>query len=305
MVATTQPRLPIEVIDMILQRAEAPALPSAVRSNSWIGALACKALYRFVDHRLSASQTIVLLKTLSIGHDARTDRHARIPLPSIYVRALRIDFAHHFITANLLRLVRRALSMLTDLRDLNLEFTSRDSRSSLAWVLEGCTAARARLERFSTSIRCDAALAGFLENQPLITELSLRGFQLADPPSNFSLTPTALPQLASFRVVHAGTPVLAIVLSQRPVEAVGFTLFREDCYQALDTLALSAKPIRRLTVLSLDESENTRPATLISALASRMPSLEALHIIILLASYSAVRAYAVHATATRTNLALG
>lgn len=288
MEANTQACLPIEVVDMILRKAEASALPSAMRCNSWAGALACKALYRFVDYRLDPGQTIALLKTLSVTQNSRTDRLARIPLPSAYVRTLRIDFSRHFVTANLLRLVQRALSALPDLRDLNLEFSLRDSRFSLGWVLDGCAVAGARLERFSTSIRCDASLAAFLEVQPRIIELSLRGFQLADPPSTFTLSPTALPELASFRVVHAGTPVLAIVLSQRPVEAVGFTLFREDCYQSLDTLALSAKPIKRLTVLSLDESENTRPAKLVSALASRMPSLEALHIIILLASYSAV-----------------
>ena len=286
-VAKNSPSLPLEIIDMIFQDAHQSALASASRCNTLFYPLACRTLYRTVETSPKGRKCIRILKTLCAAQRP-AGRSKRIPLPALFVRTVCLDLSKHYVTANLLRLVHRALSCLPNLLDLRIEFSLKDNRFHLGWVLEGCILANAQLERLSTSVRCDSILSSFLESQPKIVDLCLRGFQLNEPHTVFTLSATALPHLAGFRVVHAGMPVLGTVMKGRPVEAVGLTLFREDCYRALDTVTLSTKPVKRLTLLSLDDTDNTRPDVLLHAIAIRMPELEALHIIVLLASYTTV-----------------
>ncbi|GBE85675.1 hypothetical protein SCP_0801970 [Sparassis crispa] len=192
------------------------------------------------------------------------------------VRKLSIDWTHHRVLGNLFRLLRHALEQLTSLHTLSVELSPDDNHFNLAWIFPERTFS---LRTLSTSVRCDAPLARFLETQPRISELSLRGFQTSQP---FNLNPSALPMLTSFRVVHAGTPVLSVVLKDRPIEGVSLSLFPDDGFLPLDTLRLPSRPIKRLTIMSLD---STPPNVLIPEVSVRLPRLEALHVVVLMAQY--------------------
>ena len=69
------------------------------------------------------------------------------------------------------------------------------------------------------------------------------------------------------------------------MESVSLSLFMEDGFAPLDTLRLSKREIKRLTIMSLD---TTPPTVLIPEVAVRAPNLEALHIVVLMARYDEV-----------------
>ncbi|KAI0942343.1 hypothetical protein AcW1_002999 [Taiwanofungus camphoratus] len=266
----TQPPFPIEIVEYILEKLTAEELSPVLRANSLLYAIAVRVLYRNVSD-LPIRRTVPCLRTLGSGTTSAT-----------LVHNLNIDWTYCTPTGNLFRLLNCALQQLTALRHLSLEFSPHENQFSLAWLFDGCTF---RLRTLATSIRCDFALAQFLETQPRIQELCLRGFQTNSP---FILTPSALPELTSFRAVHAGAPVLSQVLRGRPVEGVSLSLFSEDGLAPLDTLTLSSRPIKRLTVMSLD---HTSPCALLDEVAMRTPGLEALHIVILVAQFDRVRQF--------------
>jgi hypothetical protein len=56
------------------------------------------------------------------------------------------------------------------------------------------------------------------------------------------------------------------------------SLHPDDATQSLDALLLSARPLRRLTVLSFDFES---PIALIAEISTRFPMLEALHAVVL------------------------
>jgi hypothetical protein len=63
-------------------------------------------------------------------------------------------------------------------------------------------------------------------------------------------------------------------------------LFSEHGYRALEVLAQTSTPVRRLTILIVDASA---PTELFPQLAARLPHLEALHIVALVQEYNLVR----------------
>jgi hypothetical protein len=157
--------------------------------------------------------------------------------------------------------------------------------------------------------RLDQDLASFLESQPEIRDLSLRGIPActSDP---FTIPPSALPHLESFRSVHVDPDTLgevsarvhpesasrtvvypvkltaaAQVIATRPVQGISLSLFSEHGYRALEVLARTSTPVRRLTILIVDASA---PSELFPQLAARLPHLEALHIVALVQQYSLV-----------------
>jgi len=77
----------------------------------------------------------------------------------------------------------------------------------------------------------------------------------------------------------------AQVIATRPVQGISLSLFSEHGYRALEVLARTSTPVRRLTILIVDASA---PSELFPQLAARLPHLEALHIVALVQQYSLV-----------------
>jgi hypothetical protein len=75
------------------------------------------------------------------------------------------------------------------------------------------------------------------------------------------------------------------VIATRPVQGISLSLFSEHGYRALEVLARTSTPVRRLTILIVDASA---PNELFPQLAARLPHLEALHIVALVQHYSLV-----------------
>lgn len=275
-------KLPKEVLDTILSYPELGRadLHAVLFVNSVFHDLALRHLYRSIvanlsiepahGPTLSPARCIALLHTL-----------CRSPALGALVRELQLDWSQHQPTGTLFRLLNRALRALPNLSVLALEVSSAAGRFSLAWVFDGC---RGALTSFTTSARCDGALARFLATQPLLEEVCLRGFRAHDP---FALPPGALPRLRAFRAIHAGPAVFAEVVRGRPVEAITLSLFTEDGLATLAVLAQSARPLRKLTIMSLD---CTDPALMLAEVARTSPELESLHIVILFGRYETVRA---------------
>ncbi|CAL1702700.1 unnamed protein product [Somion occarium] len=264
-------RLPVELLEIISTELERPDLNLLARTNKLLNVISTRTLYRELTG-LSQEQSIRALRSFVYPSDVEEARKR-----ALHVRTLHLDFSNCRVTANFLRLLQRALQTLHSLKDLSLEFGLQDNHYSIAWCLKDCPF---QLRIFTTSIRCDEDLAAFIEGQRKLEELVLRGFQTTSP---FTLSPDALPKLSAFRTVHAGVPVLKEVMKGRPIEAVSLSLFQEDKFEPLDTLLLPQTQIKRLTIMSLGD---TPPDMLLPEIAARLPALEALHIVVLMARYS-------------------
>ncbi len=261
---------PVEILDCIFQELEYNQLPPVLRVNQYFNDVATRILYRIIDiPEMPVKRCIACLKVLRDN-----------PSYAVLVRKLSIDWASHRVVANLFRLLRDVLAQLTKLCHLSIELSPQDNHYGLAWILQGL---RSNLKTLGTSIRCDAQLAEILETQPNLIELCLRGFQTKQ---SFVISESAMPILRSFRAVHAGPSVISAVVKGRPVEAVSLSMFLEDGFQPLDSLMLSTQPIKRLTIMSLDSQ--LAPNVLLPEVASRMPQLEALHIVVLMALFDNV-----------------
>ncbi|CAL1702701.1 unnamed protein product [Somion occarium] len=243
-------RLPVELLEIISTELERPDLNLLARTNKLLNVISTRTLYRELTG-LSQEQSIRALRSFVYPSDVEEARKR-----ALHVRTLHLDFSNCRVTANFLRLLQRALQTLHSLKDLSLEFGLQDNHYSIAWCLKDCPF---QLRIFTTSIRCDEDLAAFIEGQRKLEELVLRGFQTTSP---FTLSPDALPKLSAFRTVHAGVPVLKEVMKGRPIEAT---------------------QIKRLTIMSLGD---TPPDMLLPEIAARLPALEALHIVVLMARYS-------------------
>ena len=259
---------PVEILEFIFQELEYNHLPPVLRVNSHFQAIARRILYRIIPDMPMAS-CIKCLKALCSN-----------PANAALVRKLSIDWSGHRIVSNLFRLLRDSLTHLPNLRHLSIELSPQDNHYGLAWVLGGL---RSRLKTLGTSMRCDTPLAAFLETQPDLVELCLRGFQTKQP---FTLSASAMPKLRSFRAVHAGPCVISAVVKGRPVETVSLSMFMEDGCEPLDSLLLSTCPIKRLTIMSLDST--LAPNVLLPEVAARLPELEALHVVVLMAMFNNV-----------------
>ncbi|KAH9939660.1 uncharacterized protein BXZ73DRAFT_43522 [Epithele typhae] len=257
---------PVEILYFVFQELEQPDLVPVLRVNTHFYDIAIRTLYRVIPEFPNVRRCIACLKALS-----------STPANAAFVRRLSVDLSARRCVGNLFRLLRDALARLTHLRHLSIELSPHDNQYSLAWVL---AAVPTPLRSLGTSIRCDTPLTAVLESQPELTELCLRGFQTKQP---FLISPGAMPRLHTFRVVHAGPSIIAAVVKGRPVEGVSLSIFCEDGCEPLDALALSALPLKRLTIMSLDRG--LRPDVLIPEIARRLPNLEALHLVVLMTQY--------------------
>ncbi|KAF5375848.1 hypothetical protein D9615_008238 [Tricholomella constricta] len=280
--------LPIELLDYVLQSLTRTDLLVCLRVNSAFHTLTSRVLYRTIDE-LRPRESILCLLEL--------DRNPRV---SPLVRKLDLDWNIETTrpTRNLYQLLHRVLQKLTGLTSLSLELPRADGP---CWILDACTFS---LRAFSTSLPCDPFLARFLDSQPALTELTLRGLinhpgdslpsmppflvYAPDPPfssriPNFKLAPTALPRLTSLRTVHGGPAIIAAVAKGRPVEMASIALFPLTSSESLKALSLSTAPMRRLSIMSFDPAVQEY---LLSEIAGRFPQLEALHVVILLSEYT-------------------
>lgn len=259
---------PVEILELIFQELGNGDRFRVLLSSKHFHAIASRLQYRSITSIANPCQFISLFKILSKNVAYAT-----------FVRHLVVDLHPHQVTGNLLRLLNRALRQLSSLQTLSIEFSPRDNEHSLTCVFDGCTFT---LRTLTTSVCCDEPLARFLETQTQLTELSLRGFQTTSP---FVIAPSAMPHLSVFRTVHAGVPVLAQILPGRPIEAVSLSLFSDEGFASLHTLVPCRRTIKKLTVMSLD---CTPLDEIIPEVASRVPDLEALHIIVLMAPCTSV-----------------
>ncbi|KAH9170249.1 hypothetical protein EDB89DRAFT_1335197 [Lactarius sanguifluus] len=172
------------------------------------------------------------------------------------VKALEVNFTENRVLFALELLIAKVLGLLPRLRVLNVEVSVHDRHRALAWIFP--RDAPFQLRSFSTSIRLDPDLAAFLESQREIRDLSLRGMP-AFTSGPFTLLSSALPHLEVFRSVHVDPDTLCEVIATRPVQGISLSLFSEHGYRALE---------------------------LFPQLATRLPHLEALHIVALVQHYN-------------------
>ncbi|KAJ7592168.1 hypothetical protein C8J56DRAFT_521550 [Mycena floridula] len=276
------PRFPLEIMDLIFQNLEPAGLVPVLlstKSNHKIGA---RLLYRSINVSLPVP-TIMLLRTLSKSTQL-----------ALVVKSLTIDWLNDEqppifaikATKNVYQVMKKALRNLTALESLTIDIPSPH-----IWVLGQCIFS---LERFSTSFPCDASLAAFLDTQPRIENLTLRGasdspdrsgFLSTGPIMSFPLKKTSLPSLHTFRAVHAGADIIKMIVQDRPVSQVSIPLHAMTTCASLDALALSSASLQRLNLLSFEQEAN--PGDLVKEMAKRFPDLQALHVLILLAPCSA------------------
>ncbi|KAL0573999.1 hypothetical protein V5O48_007968 [Marasmius crinis-equi] len=146
----------------------------------------------------------------------------------------------------------------------------------------------------NASFPFDQDLIRFLESQPHITDLSLRGFN--SDPSQFSfsastfnlnptlhpssLSPSALPKLTRVNAIHAGPDIMETVVKGRPVKAIVMPLYADSATKCLDALRGTSTPIDQLNIMSFDPNA---PNYILEEISKRFPSLEALSVVLLLA----------------------
>jgi hypothetical protein len=288
---TLQSKLPAEVLELILVYLSASQLIPVLCANRSLQDPAVRLLYRALVVNKPAS-CIPLLKRIL----AQPNLHR-------YVRSLELNISNAgTLTANFYRLLRQCLRCTTALTTLILDLPKVNSP---VWIFEGCTF---HLRVFSTSMQCNASLAQFLNTQPSIGQLTLRGFQtehwdspnfvgdiVGDPSSlftprrnfrDFVLQPTALPSLTQFNAIHAGPTVIETVAKGRPISMASVPLFSGTSLETLDALHGSRAALKRLSVISFDP---TAPSFIFEEVAKRFPNLEALHVVVLLAEFNSVR----------------
>lgn len=213
---TTLTTIPLELIDHTLSFLSWPNdLHSLLFVNKFLNPIAERTLYRNIGD-LPAQRAVRLLLSLANAPAARC----------ALVKTLSLDFSDNRVLFALELLIAKVLRLLPRLRSLNVEVSIHENRHrALAWIFP--RDAPFRLLSFSTSIRflsfillplsmltsndrLDQDLATFLESQPEIRDLSLRGIPAysSDP---FTIPRSALPHLESFRSVHVDPDTLGEV----------------------------------------------------------------------------------------------
>lgn len=250
-------RVPVELLDHIFRDAPGNDLRQIQLCNSVFFHVASRILYRKIKE-LKSIKSILLLKTLS-----QNDKYSH------FVRSLDLSWIHSFPISNTYCLLQRALNRLYNLKELILD----DTRIPTSILPEESIFS---LERFTCSIVCDGALSRFLVSQPALKELCLRGVpSITDP---FMLPSTALPQLTHFRSVHLGPFLLAEIVAGRSIESVSAAMVMSQAGRFIHALNRSAVPIRRLSIMFVDSPVLCE---VLPALASHLPQLEAMHIVVL------------------------
>ncbi|KIK54770.1 hypothetical protein GYMLUDRAFT_176676 [Collybiopsis luxurians FD-317 M1] len=274
------PVLPVEILEYVLRSVhDINDLLHVAVSNKHMNAVAVRIIYHTIT-LTKPRQSINCLRTLS--------EHPRL---AILVRSLELhwqNFSH--ITRNSYLLALRTLCNTSLLSVLSIDVPS----DFHPWNLSSCIF---QLKRFSASFPCDNSLIQFLEKQPNLRDLTLRGFN-SDPsdfqfnlttfnlnpnPTPFHLSPEALPRLTRLRAIHAGPDIMESIIRGRPLKQISMPLYADCVCRSLDVLTLSSESIERLNIISFDPNA---PIYLLEEIATRLPDLEALHIVILLAQCS-------------------
>lgn len=306
------PILPTEIIDNICQKLALRDLATLARSNSALNAVGTRRLYHTINAELHPARLLRCMMTL--------DRSTDLPL---LVRTFEVNLINHTPTRTYYLLLERVLKKMIHLTTLVIELPKRHSPT---WVLPMPPPPSAhsssqspspqifRLRSLTTSMHCKPPLARFLDSQPEITELTLRGINsdssnplypfittlfhsvgalspdnpfsaaLTTRPSQFTLLPTSLPKLSHFNAIHAGPTIIRDVITSRPVTHMSIPLFPPHTMDTLSALSMASKPLARLSVMSFDP---TAPHFLFHELSSRFSDLEALHIVVLMAEVTA------------------
>ncbi|KAF8151725.1 hypothetical protein B0H34DRAFT_664486 [Crassisporium funariophilum] len=271
--------LPAEILDNILHSLSQLEQISVLPVNRFFYSIAARRVYRSLSLRRPRQCVAFCCSALAN------------PDILLLVRSLDIDISAASPTANLYHLLQRVLRRTTSLVSLLLELPKWQSP---LWIFDGCTF---RLEHFTTSLHSKLPLARFLDTQPNITDLTLRGFQSDNLPmlpffdlmesvpddEDFKLQPTSLPKLVTFNAIHAGAPVIRAIVEGRPLEVVSIPLFPSLSLESLDALKTASVPLKRLSVISFDPDA---PQFLFQVLSTGFADLEALHLVMLMADYT-------------------
>lgn len=300
--ASVLPILPIEIIDNICQRLGICDLANLVRANRVLNVVGARRLYHTIGVEMRPARLLQCMISL--------DHSADLPL---LVRTFEVHLVNNLPTRTYYLLSERILKKMVNLMTLVIELPKHHSPTWTLPMPPPPTASSEsssrifRLHSFTTSMHCKSSLARFLDSQPEITELTLRGinsdlensflttlFQsigtlppdnplavFLDPqPSQFILLPTSLPKLSHFNAVHAGPTVIRNIISSRPVTHMSIPILPSQTMDTLSALSSSSKPLMKLTVMSFD------PAALQSLfpeLSVRFMELESLNIVALMA----------------------
>ncbi|PFH49534.1 hypothetical protein AMATHDRAFT_62997 [Amanita thiersii Skay4041] len=276
---STRSKLPTELLNLVFRNLDRTDLVTALRANNALYAVAIQILYQ--DIRLLTPRKYVQCFQVLIRNPS---------LPPL-VRCLWVSWETMNPTHNLYQLLHAVLKQLTALKSLYLDFPRYHSPT---WLLHDCSFS---LNKFTTSFDCLPPLAKFLDTQPEITELTLRGLQDDDgmgihpllshlsgvnnesSTRSFQLSCGSLPMLTLFNAVHAGPSIIRTVAKGRPLRLVSVPLFPRFATETLNALALISGTLLRLSVISFDPEA---PNFLFSQLVQRFPRLEALHVVLLM-----------------------
>lgn len=233
----------------------------------------------------------MLLKMLST---VPIDRPSYLPHPSTFVRHFGLampKIGRSQVSSNLLRLAKRAILSLPNLRVLELDLIPSSRRETLSWVFTGLTAP---LHILLISGRCDATLARFLESQPYIHKISFRNAYI-DPDDTFDLSPGALPRLRTiFSELTPDSPVLpprytpatrdlcvpiimrTFVTGRHMIEVAIACELPEVVLDIINALTGSACPLALFTLIFNPNTEAPRLDVVIGAVATCLPMLQTL-----------------------------
>ncbi|KAF9445192.1 hypothetical protein P691DRAFT_611059, partial [Macrolepiota fuliginosa MF-IS2] len=304
--AGIHPILPMEIIDHVCQKLALRDLAALVRANTALNTIGLRRLYHTIGVDLQPGRLLRCIITL--------DRSADLAL---LVRTFEVNLIGQMPTRTYYLLLERVLKKMIYLTTLVIELPKRHSPT---WILPipSPTSSPSQifhLRSLTTSIHCKPPLAHFLDSQPEITELTLRGINsdssnplypfittlfhsvggalgpdnpfsaaISSKPSRFTLLPTSLPKLSHFNAIHAGPTVIRDVITSRPVTHMSIPLFPPHTMDTLSALSLASKPLMRLSIMSFDP---TAPYFLFDELSARFPDLEALHVVVLMAEVTA------------------
>lgn len=299
--AATYPILPLEIIDNICQKLVIRDLATVSRANSALNPIATRRLYHTIGTDLHPARLLRCMITLDRNMDL-----------ALLVKSFEVNLINNLPTKTYYVLLERILKKTTNLTALVIELPKRHSP---AWVLPSPKPGQEpvtqifRLHSFTTSMHCKTPLARFLDTQPEIAELTLRGINseaffpfitslfhtvgalapsfaksARSSRSQFELLPTSLPKLAHFNAIHAGPNVIRNIITSRPVTHMSIPLFPPHTMDTLSALSLASKPLTRLSLMSFDPAA---PSFLFKELASRFSELQALHLVVLMAEVSA------------------
>jgi hypothetical protein len=283
-------QLSVEVLDLIICHLNSTNLPPVCLSAKFMNSVAIRRLY----------ESIQLCKPMISYQCLRT--LATSPELASFVRKIKLEWATiRGLTRNFYLLALRAFQQMEHLESLALDMPPDDGA---LWTL---SCASFRLEAFSTSCYCDEALAVFLDAQPSIKKLTLRGLDKSIPisigniledddaissdnppgPTSFTtaLKPSSLPDLSELRVIHAGPSILSSLITGRSLARITTPIFSGCTSEVLSVLHKSSNTLRVLNLISYDSED---PISVLAEVVECFPSLSGLHLTFCATDFSEV-----------------